>query len=340
MKIRLLIASGDDDYAEHLSNYLSSKYKDAFFVSVCSTSQNLNELLAVSEFDAALLEPELIADMNLSLIRLPLMLWDESAPGPYIRQDVATIGKYQRISAIVCSVLEQYAKVSSDELNPGAGGARVTAVWSPAGGTGTTSVAIAYASRLSSCGNKALYLNMEYFSSSPAYFSDDGRSISAVFEMLEKNEGNLKMLIQAIIKQDAATGVYYFRRPENYDDVNILSAEDISSLTTACAGAAEELIIDLPCSCDVRTRQILKLSDRVLIVCDHTGASNVKLRQFISQNSVYEQIKAKAILVGNKGFTYSGPEFDEKITLPIIQSADAATVSKSMSGCVFEGDRK
>jgi len=331
MKISLLIASGDDDYTEHLSGVLSERYKDAFYVSVCRSSQNLRELLAVSGFDAALLEPPLANGIDLSPVRLPVMLWDDSASGTGVQQEELVIRKYQRISSIAAYILEYYAKISADEFDPGAGRAYITAVWSPAGGVGKTTVAVAQALKQSSAGKNVVYLNMEHFSSSPAYFDDDGRSISSVFEMLEKNTGNLKMLIQAIIRKDADSGIHYFRGPENYDDVNILSEEDASALLTACAGVTEELVVDLPSSCDVRTRQVFRLADRVLLVTDQSSASAAKLRQFVSQHSVFEQFKSKLVLVANKGSAYSDHEFAEAISLPLAQSADPATVSKALS---------
>ena len=334
MKISLLIASCDDDYSEQLSGYLSDRYKDAFYISVCRSSQNLRELLAVSGFDAALLEQPLASGIDLSPVRLPVMLWDESVSGTDVQPEGLTIRKYQRISSIAAYILENYAKISVGEFDPGTGRAYITAVWSPAGGVGKTTVAVAQALKLSAEGKKVVYLNLEHFSSSPAYFDDDGRSISSVFEMLEKNTGNLKMLIQAIIRQDADSGIMYFRGPENYDDINILSEEDTSALLTACAGAAEGLVVDLPGSCDVRTRQVFKLADRILLVTDQSGASETKLRQFVCQHSVYEQFKSKAVLVANRGSAYPEPLLPEMISLPLVQSSDPAAVSRALAGCI------
>ena len=336
MKISLLIATSDDDYTEHLSNLLSDKYKDTFFVSVCSSSQSLTDLLLVSDFDAALLETQLIRDTDISPIKMPLLLWDESDSGSAAQKNHTIIRKYQRVSAIASSILEYYASFSAGEGAPDAGKASITAVWSPCGGVGKTTVALANAIKASLSGKKALYLNMEHFSSSPAYFNDSGRSISSVFEMLERNEDNLKMLIQAILRQDPNTGVSYFCHPENFDDMNILSVDDIAALITACAGFADELVIDLSSACNIRTRQVFKLADRVLLVTDHTSTSQAKLRQFVSQHSVFEQFKAKVVLVANMCSSFSEPGFDEVVTLPLIKSTDSPSVAKSLSGCSFE----
>ena len=332
MKINLLIATSDNDYNEHLSGYLSNKYKEAFFVSVCSAPEKLQEMLASVDYDVALLEAPLVTDADLSSVRLPLLLWDEGDPDANVRDGFTRLVKYQRISSIVSCILEHYAAVAAEECGPDAGRAYITAVWSPAGGVGKTTVALAHAIMASAGGKNTLYLNMEHFSSGPAYFSDEGRSISSVFEMLEKNEGNLKMLIQAVLRKDANTGVSFFRHPENFDDMNILTPEDVAALINACAGVAEALLVDLSNVCDDRTRQVFKLADKVLIVTDQTSASQIKLRQFTSQRGVYEQIKAKAVIVANRGAEFTEPGFDEIITLPAIQSASSAAVTKTLSG--------
>ena len=334
MKINLLIATCDDDYAEHLSNILSDRFKDTFFVSVCSAAQSLRDMLQLSDYDVALLEAPMVKDTDISSIRLPLLLWDETAPDAGSLSSCSPIGKYQRISAIASSILEFYARYSANESGPVIGRAFITAVWSPCGGVGKTTVALANAIKTSLEGKKALYLNMEHFSSSPAYFNDDGKSISSVFEMLERNEGNLKMLIQAIVRQDSGTGVSYFRHPENFDDMNILTADDITALVSACAGVADELFIDLPSACDVRTRQMFKLADKLLLVTDQTNTSQTKLRQFVSQHSVFEQFKSKVTLVANMCASFSEPGFDDVVTLPLIKSLDPISVTKTLSSHV------
>lgn len=382
MKINLLIATLDSDYAEHFSSYLSEKYKDTFFVSLCREPRHLQEQLASAEYDVVLLDASLAEGVDLRPIRMPLVLrgedtsetaafaaqtnsdssqdehtnedlpqsfprggkhsvtyfgtQSESQCAPKHETALVYVDKYRRISSIVSSILEGYAKITTDESGLNSGRARITAVWSPAGGVGKTTIALARAVKASSDGKKALYLNMENFCSAPAFFRNEGKSISAVFEMLEKNEGNLKMLIQAVMRQDTKTGVSYFRLPDNYDDMNILSVEDVTSLITACSCVADELVIDLSSLCDNRTRQIFKLADKVMLVIDQKGASQAKLRQFMSQHSVYEQIKTKVTLVANRDCSYDEPFFSEIMTLPEIPTADMSEVSRTLSGCLFD----
>jgi len=258
-----------------------------------------------------------------------MLLWSENETTTDLSAGLGKINKYQRISSIVAAVLEQYAKLSKKNYNPDLKEAKITAVWSPAGGVGKTSVAIAYALSNARDNKKVFYLNLEYFSSSPEYFRESGKSISSVFEMLENQEGDLKMLIQGISCFE--NGIAYLCSPDNYDDLCILSSENIHELVTACAALSDELVIDLSCVCDARVNKIFERADSVLLVMGKTTTGEVKLAQFMSQNDVFESIKEKVTLVVNKGADYSSPLIESMISLPHVQSSDVKTVCKALS---------
>lgn len=331
MKIKLLIASGDSDYAEHLSRVLADKYADAFEVSVCTTAERLRELLAAGKFDAALLEPDLMDSVHADAVRLPFVLGNESAAGNY--SGIKSIRKHQRISSITGTVLENYAELGSNAGGLGTGRAHITAVWSPCGGVGKTSVALAYAARKVAGGKKATYLNLENFSSVPAFFPEKGKSISTVFEKLETD---VPMLLMGIRQQDSGSGITYFCGPDNYDDMNILTGEDLSVLIRSGAAHADELVVDLSSQCDQRVWTVFDLADTILLVCDASATSQTKLRQFMTQHNISQRIQQKSVLVGNKGAKNSEAGIHRAVYLPFVQTGDAISVYKTLSGNAFE----
>ena len=336
MRIKLLIATGDSSYAEHLSNHIAEHHSDVIDIVVCRTRERLLELLAASRFDAALLDESMAEGADLSSICLPLLLWaqdecNDAAPGALVK-----IKKYQRISSIVTDVLEQYSKVSTSGRGDDFDKASITAVWSPAGGVGKTSVALAYAAGKASGGKQVLYLNMESFSGISVYFAQTGKSISTVFEMLENREGDIKTLIRGVSRLDGDSGVAYFCCPGNYDDMNILTVADVSTLICACAAVTDELVIDMSCACDERARKIFELADRVLIVVDQASTTQAKLALFSVQHNVFTRIKSKITLVANKGAVVAAPLVGAVVRLPYIQSANERTVFKTLSCNSFE----
>lgn len=334
MKIRLLIATEDSDYAEHMSNVLVKKHSDTFEVNVCSTANHLKSLIVSKKFDVLLIEPSIISSQTLNLPSLPLLLWDNMGEVSGNFENYTKIRKYQRISSIVGDILENCSDVNSGANYFNSDKAYIAVFWSPAGGAGKTTTALAYAARKVADGKQATYLNLEYFSSVPAYFAEDGKSISTVFGKLGNNA---HLLLRGIRRQDSNSGIVYFGQPENYDDINILNVDDISALLTACTQNTDILVIDLSSVCDDRTQQIFEMSDIVFLVSDASKTSQVKLNQFIKQHNVFERIQSKSVLINNKGARITEQSISRTVSLPYIQSDDAVVVYKSLSANNFGG---
>lgn len=329
MKIQLLIAAGDRDYIDHFSNVLAEKYADVFEVSVCSNGESLAELLSKRRFDVALLGADLAERTDLSGVRLPLLLWDGTSSG----WTGESFPKYQRISSIISTVLERCADISSMGLDPRRTRGRITVVWSPAGGVGKTITALAYAAQKVSEQKKAVYLNLEPFSSSTTFFSEGGKSISAVFGRLDERA---ELTLQSIRQEDSGSGVFYFCKPDNYEDISLLSEEDMIRLAEAAVAGMDELIIDLGAGYDSRSAALLERADMVLLVVNDSGTCRVKLEQFQTQHELYGKLRSKCVLVVNQGGRYDESLAASMVTLPRVRSEDPVVVYKTLSAGYFK----
>jgi len=337
MKVKLLIATIDVLYVKLISDSISEFHADKIDVSICNAPEGLQDALTQKKFDVVLIDPTLLEYADTSSVGLPLLLWSDDDPAGIDPEGLGRINKYQRISTIVAAILEKYAKVSVSKNDPGLRKANITAVWSPVGGSGKTSVAVAYALSQAAAEKDVFYLNMEDFTSVPCYFNRTGKSISSVFEMLENQDGNVKMLIQGVSCSD--NGVMYLCGPDNYEDMCILSSENINALVSTCSGLTDELVIDLSSTCDTRVKKIFELADNILLVTAQTAQSETKTAQFLSQNNVFESIKEKVTMVANKGTSVNDPEMDSIIHLPYVQSNDALEVSRILSNTESLGGR-
>ena len=336
MRVKMLIATVDTKYARLLSDNISEYHANVLEVSSCSTLERLQEALDKRKYDVALLDAELAENADTKSVHLPLLLWSEheNVSDRYDRpEELGKINKYQRISSTVAAVLEKYAIISNNRHSFDSRKTNITAIWSPSGGVGKTTVALAYAATKVSEEKEVFYLNLESFSSVPGYFSENGKSISVVFEMLDNQEGDIKMLIQGICNKES--GLLYLSSPDNYDDMCILSAGNVNELVTTCARLADELVIDLSCACDVRTRQVFELADKVLIVTEPTISAKVKLAQFKRQNDVFENLREKTSLIANKGAIITEPPLDTIISFPLVQSNEPTVVYKTLSEIGF-----
>ncbi|MCL1793412.1 MAG: hypothetical protein FWG34_06055 [Oscillospiraceae bacterium] len=328
MKMKLLIATADSDYAEHLSGVLSEKHSETFELFVCTSADRLHKLLSGGKFEIALADPEFVSSENFSSVSLLLALSDQGELIGDGGGDVKKICKYQRISSIVGNIFEHYSKISGAINGSGTKISSISAVWSPSGGSGKTTVALAYACRKVSEGKKATYLNMENFASTPAYFQGMGKSISKIFENFESN---IRMFVTAVRQTDALSGISYFGEPENYEDMNILSENDIENLILACAAETEELVVDLSSGCDARTKKVFELADAVLVVCDPSSTSQAKLKQFANQHDIFGKIKSKIVLINNKGAEIQGLDIERSIQLPFVNSEDPVSIFKFLA---------
>jgi len=328
MKIRLLLASSDSDYTEYLSKVLVEKFAAIFEVSVCSNAERFNEMVSGHRADIVLADSNLIELVDLSAVRLSLVFVDETGRTGNLGAGCKRIRKYQRISNLVKGIQAEYAEVSANDETFGSTSGQITAVWSPVGGSGKTTAALAYAANCVSQGKKTVYLDLQNFSCSTVYFQQNDKSISTLFQKLDSN---VELLLQSIRQQDSGSGILYFTRADNYDDISILSCEDLLKLIDGCAKGIDELVIDLTSVCDDKTRQVFEFANQIFVVLDGSRVSAAKWDQFQTQNNVYEQIRPKIKLVANKSAKLDASGVNGLFNLPFVQSSDPVAVYKTLS---------
>lgn len=332
MKVRILIALNDNDYLERLTRVMSEKYTNLLEITACSSEDNLKQLLRNDRVDVALVDSELVGALDRAAVKMTMLLWDGMTEIPAIDKNLRIVKKYQRISAITAAILEHYATLPNNDpmLEEGA---EIITVWSPAGGCGKTTVALAYAAQTASNGRKAIYLDLEPFSSIDVYFAAGGKSISGVFEQLDANP---ELLLQSIQQEDTGSGIYYFNKPDNYDDINELTGDDIRTLVRACARICDTLVVDYSGPCNKQAKTLFTSSSRVVLVVDDKAASQKKWAQFCTQHSVFESIREKAVLVKNRGVAKVPDNgVASTVLLPAVQSTDPTVVYKTLSSGYF-----
>lgn len=332
MKVQLLIAMSDKDYVDHITRELAERWADIFELSICTSEETVQNITRTKRYDIALLDAALAQQASLSRIRMPMLLWDGMTVINDPFDGVNRIRKYQRISSIVSCVLEKYAEISDSRQFLDDAKAKTTVVWSPAGGCGKTTVALAYSAQQVSQGKKVLYLDLQPFSTADIYFTQAGKSISTVFGKLE---GDLGMLVKSVRQEDHASGIYYFSPPENYDDVRILTSEDLELLLKGCMHGVDELIVDLGSTYDEKTLFLLEFADQVMVVVDSAAGCKAKWNQFCSQHNLFETIREKLMLVANRGAKFGNDLAARVVSLPVIKSENPVVVYKTLSAKYF-----
>lgn len=339
MKIQLLIATTDKEYGDRLSSALFKLYPENVQASICSNMDRLPELLSTTSFDQLILDAAAFARMHphateasamkmtdLLLVHQPsawLSANREESRESYGRK----IEKYQRVSFLVQEVLKS-TPISATQ----SGRLPLTVVWSPAGGTGKTTTAMAYAAK-KTAHKKVVYLDLDFFSCSSVYFNSTNRGISWALQQLEEHNGEVHL--EGILEMDNSTGIRFFGPPDNFDDIHILTEDHLQGLLKSLARVADEVVVDLPSTCNQITRCLFEEASRILVVVDTSASSKVKLEQFTTQHSIYSKYSSKMIVVANKGtaLRWDGPT----IKLPFVKSTDDKIIFKTLVAQVPEG---
>ncbi len=333
MKIKLLIGTDDEKYVQRLSGTLSSCHGDVFEVSLCTTPEKMTVLLEKSTMHVALIAPEFVPYVPQDARALVLVLCSEADGVIPLGVQHKCVEKYQRISSIASEVLGSYAAVSTSGSVAHSEGGKVTVAWSPCGGVGKTTAALAYATNRVTDNYRVTYLNMEDFCSTAAFFAQSGKSISNVFEQLDNT--NVPMLLQSIRQKDSGSGIFYFSQPENYDDMNALTDTDIQIILDGCLNDTNEIVVDLSNGTTGRTGYLLEQADTILLVCDDTPVSHIKLQQFIQQHNLWQLIADHCVLVWNKGAQPTVTEVEKTVSLPRLKEGNPVAVYKTLSSNSF-----
>ncbi len=327
MKIKLLLATTDLDYSSYLSKVFSDKYSDIFDVSVVTNKEKYLDVKYSGSHNVALVSQDMFDYIDFSNITLKMLFVDESGYKESRFDEEITIDKYQKISLIKKEIIENYSKVSDKIIVTKKDKANIVTFWSPIGGSGKTTTALAYAAKKTIESKKVLYLNLENFASTSKYFDNKNTSISTVFENLDNN---VDMYIASNLQKDTSTAIHYFDPPKNYDDLNVLTEEHIIKLLNSCGKIADEVVVDLSSQCDLKVKTIFECTNQIFIIKDESVKNDKRVNMFMEQNNVANKNKHKINYINNKVVAERRANTDY-LNLPLVQNPNENLVYKTLS---------
>lgn len=218
-----------------------------------------------------------------------------------------TISRYQKAEVIYKEIISIYSENVSDVKFEASADSYVCTFLPVSGGSGSSSVAAAYAKKLAISGKKVLYLNLEQFGNSEVFFSGEGQSnFSDVIFSLKSKKTNLALKLESYAKEDA-TGVNFFSGVRTALDMLELSEEDIERLFSGIRliGSYDYIIVDADFNMDKKTFTIFSQSQTIVFVADGSEISNDKFARAQQALQLYEQQKdasflSKASLIYNR----------------------------------------
>lgn len=299
MNISIAIADPDMEYAERLSEALQ-QYAE-LTVHLYSSSVKLQKAMETKQFDIVLFDPDISKKkLDFPTVKYAVCLYSDEARNKGLYADCAKVAKYQRISSIYKEVVREYADKAgySADLNRSQR-AGTLAVYSPAGGSGKTTVALAVASRLAASGMNVLYIGTEQLGSSSCVNPAQEEGITALVACAADEKVSFKMKLTGIMKQ-GMNGISYVEGFERLVDYDAVSGEEMANVIDKIrrCGLCDVLIIDMESHLDGIGKAVLEAADRIILVEKPGELPAVKMKLFMQQ-AVINEHKGKLVKVSN-----------------------------------------
>ncbi len=343
MRIRLAILEKDTMYLQKMVAVFNNKYGNELeiysFTELdaamdCISSKKIDVFLANSAFDINFVQvPEKIGFAYL-VESLDIDRFNEKR----------AICKFQKIDLIYKQILNIYSEQIPNIIgsnNDVHSTVKTIAFSSPCGGVGTSTVAAGCAISLASKGYRTLYLNLETYGNSDAYFSCDGQfDFSEVIYAIKSNKTNRAIKLQSTVKQDSS-GVYYYSSVKVPLDMMELNSDDFSTLQREIQmlDSFDYIVVDIGFPADRKSFEIFQNCNSIVMVADSAQESGAKIEkalraiQIIDNQSEYA-VQPKMFLIKNKcvsGNDIAGGEVKVIGSIPMFESVSPMQLARQFA---------
>lgn len=293
MNINVLLAGNDERYIKRLAEIMkmkSPKTGDTLKIALFTDGGKLRTMLSEkntenrkSRFHIALIDEDIDAEaLELGNIPVVISLTDESDRdgGLYAfahGTKVVNIYKYQRVSSIIDKMILEFARKREIDKK---GSATACAFFSPSGGSGTSTIAAAYAVAAAKAGVKPLYISFEYFNSTDLFFSNNLSTNEGLYDIfcIIADNGGVVATIDAIKCKDKS-GVEFIKKFTMWTEVAQIKPSDIEIFIEAARASHDigVVILDLGCACAQFTEKAMECVDELFVVADTHRSSQLKM---------------------------------------------------------------
>ncbi|MGN0642449.1 MAG: AAA family ATPase [Huintestinicola sp.] len=342
MKLKIIIADSDKDYAERLYNAL--KKHDNLIISIFTEKELFEREITSSKYDIVLFTPDMFpGSANFRLVKLPMILSESD----FINDDYKemlnvykVVNKYQSSEKILSIVLGQFSEIVSNSIVINSSlKTNIVAFYSPVGGCGKTAVSLACASEIADRGMRVLYMNLEFMNSSSLMFPIEGRK--GIGELIGAIDGNINQTLKAesLVKK-SSDNVLYFDRFENLLDIYEVNDEDISKLLSIISSSeiCDLIIIDMNTSLNICSRAVLDAADKIILMERGDRISDSKVSLFAGQKNVFGPYKEKMFSLFNmsKGNEESAAGIGTIGHIPRLDCSDEAVIKTIRDNLSFD----
>ena len=317
MNISIAIVDNNRLYLERLVEVLQ-EYED-LSVSIYTNSELLEKSLEVKKYDSVLFNPDICDEkIRFSNVKLPICLYSNEEKNAVLYSEYNKVIKYQRISKLYKDIIKLYADKAGDIPDfDNIHRSKVVAVYSPIGGSGKTTVALAMASMISSLGENVLYLNAEQLDSSSCLneHTVDEDGITILLEALEENI-NFELKLKGIVKK-GIDGFSYIEGFERIVDYNSVSNEEAEAVLEKIIryGNYGVVIVDMGSCLNEIGKAVFEKADRIIIV-EKPGDVSMKKIEMFSKQALTLEYMDKMCKIRNFADNFANQE--DALDVPVV----------------------
>lgn len=214
--------------------------------------------------------------------------------------------KYQRMESLLNGILLKYAQDSGTlEVVRGDSDTKIATFYSPAGGTGKTTLALAMAIAGAKSGMRILYLNLEEIDSVKDVLDRSPGCLTDVFLALKTKGLQAGITLKEGIGTEPEAGFYFISGVESISEYDEIDSDDIKKLLEIIRELSdyELVVIDQSSAFTEKARMILEDADVIFTPVTADEGSMSKLRRFTGESDMhgkYDSLLGKINLIMNK----------------------------------------
>ena len=335
MKIQLVIVDENPRYLEQLTNRLAAEHPGRLEIHAFSDVITAQAALASFRPHVLLVSDTLEIDRAVVPQRTAFARLVDSA-GVATIDGVVAVARFIRLDEFyrqVVALLDHSVGSMQMRARRADGGSRLVPVLSPAGGVGTSTVAIAVARAIASQpdGPSVLYLALgacDDPSSSLGHDPTGGPTLSDAIFAVKRRRGNLELQLDACTVADRF-GVRFLATASAPADVLELDDEDRSLLLEHFLGSGtyDVIVLDIPFDLTPGTVRVLDRAHAVVLTTDGSQAANAKVLRAVSLVEQLDTIHETSVLP-RTGLVYNRASSQRSRLLEGLAVPTLATVSR------------
>ncbi|MCI9146713.1 MAG: AAA family ATPase [Hungatella sp.] len=311
MKRKMILADSDDLFLKEISCYFM-EHIPQFELTVFTKKEKLHQYLEQGGKADILLVDQCFGDTKLKMLtpdttRIVMSMGAAPAEG------FDTVKKYQKMESLANTVLFKYAEANNaPEMVRGNSNTRIAAFYSPAGGTGKTTLALALAMTAAMAGVRVMYLNLEEIDSVNDVLERTSGSLSDIFLALKTRGMNAGIKVKGAIRTESQAGFDYISGVESVSEYEELNGKEIGELLNIIRELADYdlVVVDQSSGFTDKTRAVLAEADTVMVpvVMDEGSVSKlVRLLEESALHDMYDSLIHKMNIIINKAEPHKKP---------------------------------